>query len=307
MRTAVSALLFIALLTAAGCGSESEALENGHLLFEGARAFSRVEAQVAFGPRVPGSGPHRACAAYFESELKALADVLEQDRWEHVTLDGDTLSLVNIHASFNPRANQRILLCAHWDSRPTADHDPDPDLRGQPIDGANDGASGVAVLLELARVLKSQPPPAGVDIVLFDGEDYGDFQLDRDVLLGSRRFAAQNGAYRPVFGILLDMVGDREAVFPWEGNSQNALPDICRLVWDKAHELGYGKYFPRQNGTAVIDDHIPLLQTGIRCIDIIQMGLPYWHTTADTPDKLSPATLEAVGRTLAALIYAQSP
>ncbi|MCE5272290.1 M28 family peptidase [bacterium] len=307
MRTFSAAVLFSFLLAAAGCGSGREALGSAHLAFDGAKAFSLVQAQVAFGPRVPGTTAHRACADYCINAFQSAGATLDTDRWVHVSLAGDSLPLVNIRAAFNPEARDRILLCAHWDSRPVADHDPDPANHGTPIDGANDGASGVAVLLELARVFKDQPPPLGVDLVLFDGEDYGDFYADKDVLLGSRRFAGQNRAYRPAFGVLLDMVGDREAAFPFEGNSLSALPDVCRLVWDKAAELGYGKYFPRQEGTAVIDDHIPLLQAGIRCIDLIQMGLPYWHTLGDTPDKLSPASLEAVGRTLAAVIYDRRP
>jgi len=307
MRTFSAAVLFTFLLAAAGCGSGHEALENAHLAFEGARALRQVEAQVAFGPRVPGTAAHRSCAEYCITQFESCGAAVDTDRWVHLSLAGDSLPLVNIRAAFNPAAKDRILLCAHWDSRPVADHDPDPANHGKPIDGANDGASGVAVLLELARVFKAQLPSVGVDLVLFDGEDYGDFYEDKDVLLGSRRFARQNLSYRPAFGVLLDMVGDREAAFPYEGNSLAALPEVCRLVWDKAAELGYGKYFPRQEGTAVIDDHIPLLQAGIRCIDLIQMGLPYWHTLGDTPDKLSPSSLEAVGRTLAAVIYARTP
>lgn len=300
-------LPFFLLPALTGCGSDRAAAETGYLAFDGTRAFAEVETQVSFGPRVPGTENHRACAAYLAETLKGLADEVETDEWDHLSAAGDTLRMINIRAAFRPGAGTRILLCAHWDTRPIAEHDPYPEKRGLPIPGANDGASGVAVLLELARVFSLDPPAVGVDIVLFDGEDYGDFYEDEDVLVGSRRFAALNSGYRPRFGILLDMVGDASARFPWEGNSWAALPDVCRLVWDTAHGLGYGEYFPRQVGVAVIDDHIPLLKTGIRCINIIQMGLPYWHTHADTPDKLSPSTLEAVGRTVAAVVFSQSP
>jgi len=258
---------------------------------------------VAFGPRVPGSSEARACAEYLIERLGSLSDSTWLDRWEHLNAAGDTLELVNICVSFKPEASRRVLLCAHWDTRPMAEHDPDPDKRNLPIPGANDGASGVAVLLEMARIFSLEPPQVGVDIVLFDCEDYGDFYDDRDVLVGSRRFAEINKKYRPELGVLLDMVGDRNAGFTYEGYSWNSRPDDCRLVWDTAHHLGYGDYFLRQVGVAVIDDHLPLLTSGIRCIDIVQMGLPYWHTHQDTPDKCSPSALEAVGRTIAAVIY----
>ena len=284
-----------------GCGSGSTG--EKHLAFDGEKAFAEIEAQVAFGPRVPGSPGHSACASYLVRKLSESADTVWTDRWSHVTVAGDTLPLVNIGASFNTANRHKVLLCAHWDTRPVAEHDPDPAKRDQPIPGANDGGSGVAVLLELARIFSAEPPEVGVDIVLFDGEDYGDFYENKDVLLGSLRFASRARGYRNLLGILLDMVGDRNAGFPYEGYSWNRLPADVRLIWDTAESLGYGSYFVRQNGPAVIDDHVPLLDRGIRCIDIVQMGLPYWHTHADTPDKCSPATREAVGRTVAAVLY----
>ena len=284
-----------------GCGSSSTG--EKHLAFDGEKAFAEIEAQVAFGPRVPGSPGHSACASYLVRKLSESADTVWTDRWSHVTSAGDTLPLVNIGASFNTANRHRVLLCAHWDTRPVAEHDPDPAKQDQPIPGANDGGSGVAVLLELARIFSAEPPEVGVDIVLFDGEDYGDFYENKDVLLGSLRFASRARGYRNLLGILLDMVGDRNAGFPYEGYSWNRLPADVRLIWDTAENLGYGSYFVRQVGPAVLDDHIPLLDRGIRCIDIVQMGLPYWHTHADTPDKCSPATLEAVGRTVAAVLY----
>jgi len=274
--------------------------------FDGSRAFAQIETMVAFGPRVPGSAAHKACADYLLDFLSGYADTTWSDRWRHVTVSGDTLPLVNIRAAFNPAAGRRVLLCAHWDTRPVAECDPDPSKRRLPIPGANDGASGVAVLLELARVFSAVRPEIGVDIVLFDGEDYGNFYQDQDVLLGSRRFAARNPDYRPVLGILLDMVGDTNAAFYYEANSWSVLSSDCRMIWNTAEKLGYGRYFLKQIGPSVVDDHIPLLKAGIRCIDIVQMGLPYWHTHQDTPEKCSPLTLEAVGRTLADVLYALS-
>jgi len=298
------AWLSLILLFSAGCATGGR--PEGHLLFDGSNALRQVEKQVAFGPRVPGSDSHTACEVYLLETLAASADTVTTDRWSHVTASGDTLLLVNIQASFNPGARERVLLCAHWDTRPIAEHDPDPGKRGTPIPGANDGGSGVAVLLEMSRVFSLSRPEVGVDIVLFDGEDYGDFYADQDVLLGSRRFAIEQRSYRPVLGILLDMVGDRNASFPYEGHSWASLPQHCKLVWDTAESLGYREIFQRQVGPAVTDDHIPLLKAGIRCIDIVQMGLPYWHTQGDTPDKCSPAALEAVGRTLAVVVYGRA-
>lgn len=300
MRFLISAaLLLLCLASACGHGSGAER----HLAFDGQKAFAGIETQVAFGPRVPGSPAHSLCANYLAETFSQRADTVWTDRWSHVTSAGDTLPLVNIGASFNPQNRDRVLLCAHWDSRPVAEHDPDPAKRDQPIPGANDGGSGVAVLLELARVFSAERPEVGVDLVLFDGEDYGDFYAGTDVLLGSRRFASRARGYRNILGILLDIVGDRNARFLYEGYSWSWLRKDVLLLWDTAESLGYGKYFPRQAGPSAIDDHVPLQQAGIRCIDIVQMGLPYWHTHADTPDKCSAATLEAVGRTVAAVVY----
>lgn len=307
MSAAKSWMIVPLLAAVLSCGSGDPSLAPAearpYLAFDGARALQEVERQVAFGPRVPGAEGHAAAAGYFEQTLAALADTVLTQRWTHQAANGQSLPLVNVIASFGPEKARRVLLCAHWDTRPVADHDPDPARRDQPIPGANDGGSGVAVLLELARVFAREAPSLGVDLVLFDGEDYGDFGLDRDVLIGSRHFAAGWQDYRPELGILLDMVGDQNGRFPIEGNSWAVLPDQCRLVWGTAAQLGYGRQFPNQIGPAVIDDHIPLLEKGIRCIDLIQMGLPYWHTHGDTPDQLSAATLEAVGRTVAAVVY----
>jgi len=169
--TAICALLACLIF---GCGAASSA--KRHLAFDGGLAYDRIQTQVAFGPRVPGRPGHAACADYLLREFAAVADSAWADRWEHPAESGDTLHLRNICASFNLAEKSRILLCAHWDSRPVAEHDPDPALRNAPIPGANDGGSGVAVLLELARVFGRDRPAAGIDIALFDGEDYGDFQ-----------------------------------------------------------------------------------------------------------------------------------
>ncbi len=290
------------LLALAGCGGTMTDAGSAEVRFDGARAVQAVQAQLDFGPRVPGTAGHEACANWMIEYFSRYADSVDTDRWDHITTTGDTLPLVNITASFNPSERRRVLLCAHWDTRPAAEHDPDQSRRNEPMPGANDGGSGTAVLLELARVFASNPPEVGVDIVLFDGEDYGDFTASTDVLLGSIRYAQRNRRYRPRIGILLDMVGDANAKFPYEGHSLSRFRKDVELVWNTAHELGYGDHFPRQSGGYVIDDHIPLIEAGIRCMDIIQMGLPYWHTHGDTIDKISAATLEAVGRTMVEVV-----
>lgn len=294
---------FTAMLIAlTGCGGAPSEAGSAETVFDGQMAYEAVRAQLDFGPRAPGTEAHGLCAEWMLAELTRHADSVTADRWTHITEAGDTLALVNISASWNTDDRTRVLLCAHWDTRPVADHDPDPERRGQPIPGANDGGSGTAVLLELARVFSRNPPDVGVDIVLFDGEDYGDFTAGEDVLLGSTRFAARNSRYRPRLGILLDMVGDSTAEFPYEGYSLQRLRRDVELVWNTAHELGYGGYFPRRSGMYVVDDHIPLMNEGISCIDVIQMGLPYWHTHADDIGNISAETLEAVGRTVAEAI-----
>jgi Zn-dependent M28 family amino/carboxypeptidase len=206
---------------------------------------------------------------------------------------------------FNAQATERILLCAHWDTRPYADQDPDPQKRTRPILGANDGASGVAVLLEVARVLRQIPPVKGVDIVLFDGEDYGrGFNGDTsDYFLGARRFAAVNkGKYAPRLGILLDMIGDKDLTIYYEGNSNRTYPDHVARVWQAAAVLGY-KQFIRQGKYTISDDHIPLLEAGIPCIDLIDFDYPPWHTAGDTPDKCSPQSLKSVGDVVLKVVY----
>jgi len=184
------------------------------------------------------------------------------------------------------------LVCAHWDSRPTADRDPDPSKRSLPVPGANDGASGSAIVLELARALADNRPPRGVILVLFDGEDYG--ARVEDMLLGSRYFAQHYQGSAIEFGVLLDMVGDRSLRIPIEGYSQQRAPQVVTRIWNAATAVGSLAYV-NERGPSVQDDHIPLLDAGIPCIDAIDMTYAYWHTTADTPDKCSAASLAAAG------------
>ncbi len=210
--------------------------------------------------------------------------------------------MTNVIASYNPKMKKRIMLCAHWDSRPRADQDPDSILAHQPIPGANDGASGVAILLEMGRLFSMQPPPVGVDIVLFDGEDYGLAGEEKGWFLGSTRFARNLGGYRPRMAILLDMVGDKDLQIYRESISQRYAGEINDYIWSVAKEIGSTAFIDSVKHS-VSDDHIPLLSSGIKAIDIIDFDYPYWHTHEDTPDKCSPQSLEAVGRVLVAAIY----
>jgi Zn-dependent M28 family amino/carboxypeptidase len=228
-------------------------------------------------------------------------NVTEQT-FEHVDLQGDTLYLCNIVASFWPAKGARVLLGAHWDTRPRADRDPDTTRRHLPILGANDGASGVAVLMEIANALSSREPPVGVDIVLFDGEDYGEEGNPQEYLLGSRHFASAMKEYRPVWGAIVDMVGDRDLGIPQERVSLSRAPGVVRMVWDEALRQGAESFKPWP-GQAIMDDHWPLLDRGVPCIDIIDFDYPYWHTHQDVPERCSPRSLAEVGGVLLGVIY----
>jgi Zn-dependent M28 family amino/carboxypeptidase len=220
-----------------------------------------------------------------------------------VSADGDTLHLRNIIARFRPSDPNRVLYLSHWDSRPFADRDPLPANRTRPLPGADDGASSTAVLLGVADELKRTPPAIGVDLVFVDGEDYGEFDTDTDVLLGAKYFAAHlPTGYRPLFAILFDMVGDSDQVFLREQYSREAAPEVVERVWRTARGLGLRRQFPDRDTGYITDDHVPLIRAGIRAIDLIDIDYPYWHTTADTPDKLSAQSLANVGRLALALL-----
>ncbi len=280
--------------------------------FSGKRAFGYLIAQTTFGPRVANTAAHRNCLEYLQTELRINADTVLLQPFTHPGYDGKTLHFTNIIASFNLRAEKRIMLCAHWDTRPWADQDANPKNRNNPIPGANDGASGVAVLLEMSRHLKAQPPSIGVDLVLFDGEDHGKAHDFDNFLLGSKYYArTKPPEFNPDFGILLDMVGDAQLELPKEQNSMTYAPDIVRKVWSAALEVGSAAFIDAE-GEAVHDDHVPLNQAGIKTIDIIDFNYPdqsqrYWHTLEDTPDKCSPESLEQVGKVLLQVIYRHSP
>ncbi|MDZ7318086.1 MAG: M28 family peptidase [candidate division KSB1 bacterium] len=272
--------------------------------FDETAAFRHLEKQCAFGPRVPGSASHLQCRDFLVAELKKYASQVTLQPFQ-VTLEKGTpvVTAYNIIANFHVDKKQRLLLCAHWDTRPWADRDPQPSNHKRPVPGANDGASGVAVLLEVARIISLSAPKYGVDIVLFDAEDLGSYGQNDTWALGSRQFA-QNlvRSYHPEMGILIDMIGDADQQIYIEQHSNKYAPQVVKRVWSAAQQLGITEFIP-QVGPEVYDDHLSLLEVGIPCIDLIDFDYPYWHTIADTPDKCSPRSLGNIGRVLLALLY----
>lgn len=275
--------------------------------FDGTAAFRYVETQVAFGPRVPGTPGHEKMAAWLDSLGRATADSVFIQDWVNVTSKGQKLSLHNVMMRFNPAAQDRILFLTHWDTRPIAEKSVNPEDRNKPIDGANDGASGVAVLLGMADALKKTPSPIGIDLLFVDGEDYGSFEDSTETLLGARYYAKnQAPGPKPLFAVLLDMVGDRDLQIYQEGNSLLGAPEVVERVWDAAKIAGYSKVFIDSPGQTMVDDHLPLQLQGIRAIDVIDFNYgsnnSLWHTVDDTADKLSPQSLQAVGDVMMAVI-----
>jgi hypothetical protein len=271
--------------------------------FDGASAFRYLEAQVAFGPRIPGTKAHRQAAAWLDSLLRQRADTVIVQSWTHLTGSGDSLPLTNYVARFNPAATKRLLFLAHWDSRPTADSPTSTDST-KPVPGANDGGSGVALLLGVADVLKRNPPAIGVDLLFDDGEDYGDFtKAPKDVLIGARYYAAHPApGPQPLYAVLFDLVADKDLQIFQEGNSLVGAPEVVDLVWSTAMELGYAGTFVASPKHTLIDDHLELQKVGIRAIDVVDFDYPSWHTVFDTVDKTSSASLQIVGDVAVALV-----
>jgi len=271
--------------------------------FEGAAAFRYIETQVGFGPRIPGTEAHRKAAAWLDSTLRRRADTVIVQSWTHVTAAGDSLPLTNFIARFKPAASKRLLFLAHWDSRPRADGPASSDST-KPVPGANDGGSGVAVLLGVADVLERAPPEIGVDLLFVDGEDYGDFtRTPKDVLIGSRYYAAHPvPGPQPLYAVLFDLVADKDLQIFQEGNSLIGAPEVVELVWNTAKDLGYAGTFVATPKHTLIDDHLELQKAGIRAIDVVDFDYPSWHTRDDTIDKVSAASLGIVGDVAVALI-----
>jgi hypothetical protein len=287
--------------------------------FDGKSAMQYLETQCSFGPRNPNSEGHQKCLEFLTEELKKFCDRVDHQKFVYTDKKDTTLKLygTNIIASINlqPKEKKRVLLCAHWDTRPWADKDPDSSNHYKPILGANDGASGVAVLLEIAKTIKQNPLDIGVDIILWDLEDYGEHnaELYPDSLnpycIGSEYFAKNNKNYWPAYGILVDMIGDKNLDIPIERNSYNRAKEIVNKVWDKAKKLEKAA-FRTSIETDIFDDHIPLLGIGIPCINIIDFSYPdaanrFHHTLADTPDKCSAESLQQVGDVLIEVLYSE--
>jgi Peptidase family M28 len=270
--------------------------------FDGDVAMSYVKTQMGFGPRIPNTEGHRLAGDWIQERLRSTADTVEVQAFTHVSVDRDTLHLQNFIGRFRPAATDRILYVTHWDTRPMADKSTIMAQRRLPVPGANDGASGVAVLLGVADELRRTPPAFGVDLLFVDGEDYGDFGLDQDVLLGSRYFAANLPAdYHPLYGVVFDMVGDRDLVLYKEWNSVDGAPEVVERIWRRAEEMGYRRVFVSEVGITVTDDHIPLQKAGIRTVDLIHLP-SYHHTTDDTIDKISAKSLKIVGSVAVSLV-----
>lgn len=279
-------------------------------VFDVDTAMAFLKRQVDFGPRVPGTSSHKRCADFLAATLRGFgAKVTDTPAATVHPVDGTPIEVRNVFAQFNPEATDRILILAHYDTRPWADEDPDPANRNKPIDGANDGASGVAVALEVARHTATLAPGKGLDVLFVDWEDSGNSGSDDTWCIGST-YWANNLPYTsaaPKYGILLDMVGGPNAVFYREYFSEIYASSINDIVWAAAASTPHANRFKDGIGGAINDDHLPLLRAGIPTIDIIEMtpsGFnPTWHTMQDSYDNIDPATIKAVGDVLMKIIY----
>lgn len=270
--------------------------------FDGEAALGYAKAQMEFGLRVPGTEGHARMALWLDSLLRARADTVVVQAWNHVTARGDTLPLRNFVARFAPAAPERLLFFAHWDTRPIADGPASRDTTA-PVPGANDGASGVALLLGVADALQRLRPAVGVDLLFVDGEDYGVFHDSVDVLIGSRYYAGNPPpGPRPLYAVLFDMVGDADLQIFQEGYSLLGAPEVVQLVWEVARDAGHGAVFQGSPRHTLTDDHVSLQRAGIRAIDVVDFDYPYWHTPDDTIDKVSARSLQVVGEVALALV-----
>ena len=317
-------LLSVTLLCAA-CGDKhkksADAADDALVAqqFSADSAFTFCQQQCDFGPRTMNSEAHEQCGQWIMDKFRSYGLEVSEQRATLTGFDGTPLQSNNIMAHYQPELQQRILICAHWDSRPWADNDPDEANHQKPVLAANDGASGVAVMLELARVLSADTCrlSVGVDFVCFDAEDWGTEHQSDSWALGAQYWAKNihkelNGkTYR--YGILLDMVGGQGARFYQEGVSLLYAKNVVDRVWKAATIAGYSSMFPQADGGTITDDHVPVNQAGIPCIDIIpcypdceqsNFG-PTWHTISDDMDHINPATLKAVGQTLLQVLFTE--
>jgi Zn-dependent M28 family amino/carboxypeptidase len=317
-------ILFTSLVSLSACDRVRDRFSGPKTAFDGQAALAYAKAQIDFGPRPPGTPAHDKAGDWIVAEMKKRTDSVSEQRWTQTTAKGVQLPLRNILARFNPSATQRVLYITHWDTRPTADDDLNYGNKTQPILGANDGASGVGLFVALADVFKKTPPSVGVDLLFVDGEDWGAFDVDSagnypDALFGSQYFANHlpSPEYKPLFGVLFDMIGDADLQIYQEANSAERAPEVVSRVWQTAADLGYENYFIKDVGQAITDDHMPFLKKGLHVIDVldIQYGpLPnnygagtqpttnYHHTLQDTFDKISAKSLQIVGDVAVTLV-----
>lgn len=327
------ALLIVALIAGAAFNflpsnkaevSEMEEIEKVQPVgpdFNADSAYIYLQEQCDFGPRTMNSTAHDKCEKWIIQKFEQYGCKVTTQKATLNGYDGTPLRSTNIMASYNPEATTRIMFCAHWDCRPWADNDPDSTNWHKPIIAANDAASGVGVMIELARILKGSGLELGVDFICFDAEDYGTPQWFEGEdpgdtwALGAQYFANNlPEGYAPRYGILLDMVGGVGAKFYREGMSMQYAPAIVKKVWNAARQVGYGSYFPKADGGMITDDHIPVNQTAnIPCIDVIpyypdcaqsSFG-PTWHTIADNMDNIDKNTLKAVGQTMVQVLFTE--
>lgn len=327
------ALLIMALIAGAAFNflpsnkaevSETEEIEKVQPVgpdFNADSAYIYLQEQCDFGPRTMNSVAHNKCEKWIIQKFEQYGCKVTTQKATLNGYDGTPLRSTNIMASYNPEATTRIMFCAHWDCRPWADNDPDSTNWHKPIVAANDAASGVGVMIELARILKGSGLELGVDFICFDAEDYGTPQWFEGEdpgdtwALGAQYFANNlPEGYAPRYGILLDMVGGVGAKFYREGMSMQYAPAIVKKVWNAARQVGYGSYFPKADGGMITDDHIPVNQTAnIPCIDVIpyypdcaqsSFG-PTWHTIADNMDNIDKNTLKAVGQTMVQVLFTE--
>lgn len=290
--------------------SENEVVANVPE-FNADSAYMMVKQQCDMGPRVPGTPAHKQCVEWLSRQLSTWCDTMVTQTAQVTTFDNTRLNMTNLVGIVNPQAERRLLVLAHYDCRPWADEDEEPAKQQQPVMGANDAASGAAVLLELARVMAEKKPEIGVDLLFVDVEDWGEDDNEDSWALGTQYWAKHPhvSGYSPTFGILLDMVGARGATFSPEAFSWQYAQSAVNLVWSTAQKAGYSNYFVmRSEAPGITDDHVPINKAGIPCIDIIDTRgeggfFDGWHTTHDTLDNIDSATLKAVGQTLCHLIY----
>lgn len=291
----------MALLLAVSCADKREPPPA----FDGQKAYRYLVEQVDFGPRVPGSKASAECRDFFSNHFMGLGARVDSQAFTFFDPYSQTdIPLTNVIARYTGtgEAAEAVVLMAHYDSRPRTDYARDPKLKDKPIDGANDGASGVAVLMELGNLFAQKAPPCDVDLVLVDGEDWG---KPRDLdyyLLGSREFARRGIREKYRFGIVIDMIGDSSQQLYREGYSDRSYRALNDAVWRAAARLGITTFRDTIKYT-IIDDHLSLVSSGVPTIVIIDFDYPYWHTEFDTPDKCSPTALANVGRVLVEIIY----